>query len=197
MQQVQFSPGTSIDRAAAELCAAAAEHSEAVGKFNDVELHVAGGYAPAGVVSFYHEECERQSAAYRNSPEGKAAARKTDQECAALQAKHDRLMANLPKLIVERPAEVLDWLCQMQECTDRVGVVVRRKTIVETLGRAGYRANENVGADCKEGDRENACRYPIGQCLAGLKDGSAIHPIVHKFAAEWRKRFGILSTESK
>lgn len=194
MQQVEFLAGTSIDGAATQLCEAAAKHGEAVGTFNDIELHAAAGYAPAGVVSFYHEECERRAKAYRNSPEGKAAARKSDQERAALQAQHDRLMARLPSLDWPSDVSVLNWLCDMQPCTDRVGVIVRRSTIVQAFEKHGFKAGENTGPDYKDGDRTNMFRYLVGQALEGL-DGPAIHPILLKFAAEWRERFCIPSTQ--
>ena len=86
---------------------------------------------------------------------------------------------------------VLDWLCQMQECSDHIGVIVRKHTIVEAFERAGYKANENTGADYRAGDRNNAFRYLVGQALSGLKEGPAIHPILHKFAAEWRLQFNV------
>jgi hypothetical protein len=189
MKHLEFSAGQSIDNAAIQLCAAAAEHGEATGKFNDIELHAAAGYAPAGVVNFYNEECQRRSEAYRNSPEGKAAARKSNNERADLQAKHDALMARLPALDWSNDAAVLDWICAMQEPSDRVGVIVRRNSIVSAFEARGFHADANCGKDYKPGDRENMFRYLVGQGLSGLKDGPAIHPIIHKFAAEWRAQF--------
>lgn len=194
MQHLEFSPGQSIDNAAIQLCAAAAEHGEAVGKFNDVELHAASGYAPTAIVSFYNEECERRAEAYRNSPEGKAAAAKSDRERASLQMKHDKLMARLPSLKWSSDADVLDWLCDMQPCTDRVGVIVRRSTIVQAFEKHGFKAGENTGADYKDGDRANMFRYLVGQALDGLKNGPAIHPILLKFSSEWRVRFATAPT---
>lgn len=195
MQHVEFSPGQSIDNAAIELCAAAAEHGEAVGKFNDVELHATAGYVPAAVVSFYHEECERIGEAYRNSQEGKAAAAKSGRERASLQATHDKLMARLPSLDWSSDVAVLDWLCAMQPCTDRVGVIVRRSTIVQAFEKHGFEAGANCGEDYRPGDRANMFRYVVGQALDGLKNGPAIHPILNKFAAEWREQFGITSSQ--
>lgn len=191
MHKIEFSAGQSIHSAAAQLCAAASEHGEAVGKFNDIELHAAAGDAPEGVISFYNEECERRSKAYRDSPVGKAAALKSDQECAALQAKHDRLMARLSSLDWSNDGAVLDWLCAMQEPSDRVGVIIKRNTIVSAFESHGFKANENCGPDYRDGDRANMFRYLVGQGIAGLKEGPAIHAILHKFVGEWRERFGV------
>lgn len=188
---IDFGPGTHIERAAQMLVEAAAEHGEAVGKFNDIELHAASGYAPAAIVTFYNEETARRSEAYRASPEGRKAQREAHQRRRDLQTKHDWLMARLPKLDMSLPSDVLDWLCQVQECTDHIGVIVRKRTIIERLEEAGYKANENTGADYKDGDLHNMFRYLVGQALSGLKEGPAIHPIIHKFAGEWRRKFNI------
>lgn len=196
MQHVEFLAGTSIDRAATQLCEAAAVHGEATGKFNDIELHAAAGYAPAGVVSFYHEECQRRAEAYRRSPEGRADAEESDRARVSLQARHDWLVARLPALDWSSDAAVLDWLCKMQPCTDRVGVIVRRNTIVQAFEKHGFKPGLNTGAAYKDGDRANMFRYLVGQALEGLS-GPAIHPILHKFAAEWRERFGVINSEEQ
>ena len=186
---VEFQPGESIEAAATRLCEAATEHGEATGTFNDIELHVVAGYDPGGVVSFYHEECQRRSEAWRASPEGRAAQRAAHAKRRDLQSRHDWLMARLPALVMSQPHDVLDWLCQMQEPSDHIGVIVRKHTIIEAFEKAGYKANENTGKDYKAGDRDSMFRYLVGQALAGLKEGPAIHPIIHRFADEWRKQF--------
>ena len=57
--------------------------------------------------------------------------------------------------------------------------------------KVGYVAEANCGKDYKPGNRDNMFRYLVGQGLSGLKDGPAIHSIIHKFADEWRREFGI------
>jgi len=186
---VEFLGGTPIDDAAIDLVAAAERHGQAVGRFNGIELHAAAGYAPAGIVKFYNDECERRRAAYLASPEGQQAEAERNRRRQDLQSKHDALMARLPSLNMDNAHDVLDWLCEMQEPSDHVGVILRRNTIIERFETAGYKANENTGADYKPGDRWNMLRYLVGQALQGLKEGPAIHPILHKFADEWRARF--------
>lgn len=187
--QIEFHPGESIDKAAIRLCEAANANGEATGTFNEIMLHATAGYAPDAVVTFYHEESKRRSDAWKASPEGKAAERAAHAKRRDLQSKHDWLVARLPKLVMSRPHDVLDWLCEMQEPSDHVGVIVRRRTIIETFEKAGYKANANTGKDYREGDRDNMFEYLVGQALAGLKEGPAIHPIIHQFADDWRKKF--------
>ena len=190
MKQIEFSPGTSIDEAAIRLCETAEAHSEATGTFNGVELHAVAGYAPAAVAKYYDEEQHRRGVAYRNSREGRKAAQDAEDRRAAAQAKHDALMRQLPTLNMADDAAVLAWLCDMQDQSDHSGVIVRRQTIVEKFEKAGYAAGANCGKDYRMGDRDNMFRYLVGQALDGLKNGPAIHPILHKFAAEWREQFG-------
>jgi len=60
---------------------------------------------------------------------------------------------------------------------------------VSACEKAGFVANANTGKAYKADDRDNSFRYLVGQALAGLKDGPAIHSILHKFAKEWREKF--------
>lgn len=189
-EMITFSAGTHIASAAQQLIEAARSAGDRVrGKFNDVVLTADPCTNADMVVASYTRECEARSEAYRNSPAGKAAALKQNQERAELQAKHDALMRQLPALDFSNDVAVLDWMCAMQEPSDRRGVIVRRETIVSAFERHGFKANENCGDAFKPDDRDNAFRYLIGQCLAGLKEGPAIHGIIHKFADDWRRRF--------
>jgi hypothetical protein len=189
MHIVEFSPGTHIARAAAELVDAAKKHGSAEGMFNDIHLLAEAETTPEAVVDFFTRATEARDDAYRKSPEGQKAEREADERRQAAQARHDALMQRLPKLDLYDQVAVLDWLCEMQDPSDHVDVIVRRKTIVETFERAGYEAGENCGEDFRPDDRKNVFRYLVGQALSGLKDGPAIHPILHKFTAEWKAKF--------
>lgn len=191
MQTVHFSAGSHIYRAAIDLVAAAKKHGRASGMFNDIELTATPDTEPDAIVAHYDRECETRATAYKNSPEGKRAAREAQERRTAAQATHDALMSRLPTLDWSDDAAILKWLCDMQQPSDHVGVAVSRNVIVSEFEKRGYRVGENCGKDYKDGDRENMVRYLIGQALDGLKNGPAIHPILHKFAADWRDRFGI------
>lgn len=189
---IKFSPGTHIEQAAEQLVAAAVEHGTATGQFNDVPLTADASSTPAEIVSRWNSESDARAAAWRASPEGKKAEQESNQRRADAQTLHDSLMKRLPALNMKDDAAVLDWLCQMQGPTDHVGVIVRRDTIVSHFEKAGYRSNVNYGDDFKPRDRDNVFRYLVGQALHGLKEGPAIHPILHKFAAEWRADFRVV-----
>lgn len=188
---VDFLAGTPIDKAAEMLVAAAVTHGFASGKFNDIELTADASTKPEAILAYWEKETAARSEAYRNSPEGIQAEREREQRRADAQQKHDALMRKLPTLDMSNDSAVLDWLCQMQEPSDHVGVIVRRQTIVQAFEKAGYEAGANCGKDYRKGDRANMFRYLVGQALDGLKRGPAIHSILHKFAAEWRAAFGV------
>lgn len=189
MHTVEFLPGTHIANAANELVKAADEHGAARGVFNGIEMTAERSASPAAIVDTFHREQARRLDEYRQSPEHKEAERQANQRRSEAQQTHDTLMARLPTLDMGNDVAVLDWLCQMQEPSDHVGVIVRKQTIIDAFEKAGFRANANCGAAYKPGDRQNMHRYLVGQALAGLKEGPAIHPIIHKFANEWRQQF--------
>lgn len=187
---IEFGAGTHIAEAAKMLVAARdREGCPVQGQFNDIVLVADLATTPDDIVVAFNRECARRSKEYRNSPEGKRAAAETEQRRSAAQSKHDALMAALPSLDMSNDTAVLDWLCGMQEPSDHVGVIIRRSTIVSVFESAGFVANANTGKNYKEGDRANMFRYLVGQALDGLKRGPAIHPIIHKFSDEWRKKF--------
>lgn len=186
---MDFMPGTHISEAARLLCERAKRDGVATGNFNDVTLRAGIEVTPEDIVAFYDREMARLADEYRRSPEGIAAAKRDDDERRQMQGEHDALVARLPALDMHDQHAVLDWICAMQEPSDRKGVIVKRETIVAHFEKAGYQANENTGPAYDGSDRKNSFRYLVGQALAGLKDGPAIHPIIHKFAGEWRERF--------
>jgi heme-degrading monooxygenase HmoA len=188
---IHFLAGEHIANSVDRLVAAAREYGSASGFFNDIELKATATTTPEEVVSFYNSEIDRRVAAFINSPEGKEAERKREADRSSAQQLHDALMAKLPSLDMSNDVAVLDWLCQMQGPSDHIGVIVRRQTIVQTFEKYGFRAGENCGADYRPGDRKNMHRYLVGQALDGLKEGPAIHSILHKFADEWRAQFGV------
>lgn len=189
MIEVHFTAGTHIAEAAKQLVAAATERGNAFGHFNDVQLNATASSTEQGIVEDFHAESVRRQAEYEKSPAGIKAKADAEQRRRDLQATHDRLMAQLPTLDLRDQAAVLDWLCAMQEPTDRIGVIVRKDTIVGAFKKAGFEPNVNTGKDYKPGDRDNMFRYLVGQALAGLSEGPAIHGILHKFADEWRAAF--------
>lgn len=189
--QIEFMGGCHIDEAARQLVAAAIEHGEATGSFNDIELKASPESKPEQIVSDWNARQAAAAEAYRNSHAGKKAAKGREDRRSAAQQEHDNLMKLLPNLNMLDDVAVLTWLCSMQDPSDHNGVIVRRDTIVGAFEKAGYAAGANCGKDYRKGDRENMFRYLVGQALSGLKDGPAIHPILHRFVADWKAEFGL------
>jgi hypothetical protein len=188
--EIKFGAGTHIAAAAKMLVDAVAKTHEPVqGKFNDILLVADVSSTPDGIVAFFDQQCAIRAEEYRNSPEGKRAEQETEERRSRLQQTHDSLMRKLPSLDMRDQVAVLDWLCQMQEPSDHIGIILRRATIVSAFEKAGFVANANTGKAYKADDRDNSFRYLVGQALAGLKDGPAIHSILHKFTKEWRAKF--------
>jgi hypothetical protein len=188
--EIKFGAGTHIDMAAKMLVDAVTKEGVPVqGKFNDILLIADTASTPDGIVAFWDQQSAIRAEEYRNSPEGKRAQAEAEERRSRLQQIHDSLMRKLPSLDMSDDVQVLDWLCQMQEPSDHIGIIVRRSTIVSAFEKAGFVAGANTGKAYKADDRNNSFRYLVGQALSGLKDGPAIHSILHKFAKEWREKF--------
>lgn len=190
MKPLTFAPGTHIDNAAKELCAAAIERgTDAIGTFNGVTLTASPTDGWQDVAARYNREQEERSAAYRASPEGQAAAARSERERADLQGEHDTLVGLLPRLDFGDRVAVLDWLCALQPASDRIGVKVDRAAIVAAFEAKGFKTGVNCAADYRPDDPDNSFRWLVGQALDFLQHGYGIHAILLKFAAEWKERF--------
>jgi len=189
-EPITFTGGTPIDEAAKELCAVAINSGTSVsGKFNGILLTASPTDDPASVVARYDQESEVRAAEYRASPEGREAEARSERERQTLQFEHDLLLSRLPRLDFTNRVAVLDWLCALQPASDRIGVIVKRDTIVAAFETKGFAAGVNCGSDYRPDDPDNTFRYLVGQALDGLKNGPAIHGILQKFVAEWKEKF--------
>jgi hypothetical protein len=188
---IYIGAGTNIAHAAKILCKAATEGGgDARCEFNGIELVASRWSTPEDIVSDWETKVAAAAKAYRESPEGLAAEERRQQGRRDAQAKHDALLARLPTLDWRDDVAVLDWCCEMQEPSDRVGVIVKRDTILAEFAKHGFTPNMRTGSDYIEDSRLVSHAYLIGQAMAGI-ESVAIHPIIHKFAAEWKERFGV------
>lgn len=190
MIEVEFGAGCHISKAAEMLCAAADEHGEASGTFNDITLSATRGIEPAAVVADFEAKTAAAAKIYRESPAFRAAEERRQQTRREMQDRHDALMARLPALDWNDDVAVLDWCCEMQEPSDHVGVIVRRDTILAEFAKHSFTPNMRTGTDYIPDSRLVSHAYLIGQAMSGI-ESVAIHPIIHKFATEWKERFGI------
>ncbi len=188
---IDFPAGTRIDDAAIMLVEAATRDGSASCSFNGVELTATPTSAPAAIVAEYDRVCLERQEAYRKSPEGIAATERANERRRALQDRHDALMDRLPGLFARDQVTIVDWLCAMQGPSDHIGVIVRRDTIVAAFAKHGYEPGMDCGADFKPDVQASVFRYLVGQALDGLTRGPAIHGVIHKFANEWKERFGL------
>lgn len=187
---IDVPPGTHIEAAAVALVGAAnMARAEVAMSFNGVKVLARPGDKPAEVAASYGREVEAMAAARRASPEGKAAARASAAEVAALQTKADELATRVHSLDFTDHGAVLDFLAELQPCSDRTGVTVRKEDITAAFARAGLTPNMSTGWAAAASE-ETFFRWLVGQALDGLTRGPAIHGIFHKFAAEWRAKWG-------
>lgn len=186
--EVKFWAGETITSAGKRLVDAACQSGRAVGTFNGVELTAQPGTTADDVVRWYDSEWERRSREWAESAEGKASIAAREEERKRLQAVHDDLIAKLETLDFKDDAEVIDWLSQMVDPSDRIGVSIDRARILEAFKAHGLVPNMNVGPEFKSSDRQIFYRWLVGQALDGIEKIS-IHGIFHKFAREWREKF--------
>lgn len=187
--QVSFGAGTPITAAAARLCEIAAADGAAFGTFNGIRLEANGSSTVDQIVAAFDRQMTEQAKAWRESPEGIAAAERDNADRAEKQAAHGALMDGLPTLDWSDPAAVLDWLCAMQPASDRRGVIIRKDTIAAAFAAHGFTPGMEVGEEFQPGVKFSEYRWLIGQALDGIVNGPSIHPILHKFIGEWKAKW--------
>jgi len=159
-------------------------------KFNDIELKAWPMSTARHVIDDFHFVQRVQSEQYRRSPAGLRAAKEAEDRKLRDQQKVTDLMQRLPTLDFTNLSAVIDWLGELQDPSDHIGVTVPHQQIVETFKEKGFLPNVNCGKDFKAEDEENVARWIIGQALGCLEcDVHAIHQVFGSFADKWRKKF--------
>lgn len=183
--------GETIGSAASAMFNMANANFEVVkANFNGIDLEVDWRGSPEVVVRDYRQKVEAAQAAYWASDEGKKEAEQSSLCKARLQTKHDNLMLTLKDLDFKNDEALINWLCEYQEPSDYIGIVKFPEDVVSVFARFGYFPNVNCYENFNGKDRDNFARWLIGQALACLEsDIKAIHPIIHKFAEEWKLKF--------
>lgn len=157
--------------------------------FNGVKIKVSHKKHPKALAKFYNNECERRSAEYRNSPEGKQAACEAEERKRRLQDEADKALSELDKLDFSNLKAVIGWFEQILDASDHVGVDVKPTHIVNEFLQRGFKPGVNCDKDFNGDDEENFARYLIGQALDNLIHVGTIHHIFGKFAEDWRAKF--------
>lgn len=194
MQTYTPTVGQTINRAAAEMIMLANKTNDTVmAKFNDIEIKANPceneAVGVATIKAYYISESDCRAEAYRNSPEGKRAAAEAEDRKQKLQMKMDEAMSKLESLDFSDLVAVIDWLEEVRDPSDHIGVNTPSKEIVKFFGKHGFKPGVNCGKDFDGDSEENFAHWLIGQALDDLKSVGAIHQVFHKFADDWRQKF--------
>ncbi len=182
----EFMGGTRIDDAARELCAAANRDGQLhEGTFNDIAIVAMPGDAPEIVVRLYHAASELRAAEYRESPQGKQAAREAEERRAHAQSEVTRLLRSLDSLDWATHHAPLRWWREFTEHADHVGVTFHRSYVLGQFHGHGYVTGVNCGRDFNKADPNNVARWIVGQCLEMTEKVGSPHPVSGKFITEW------------
>jgi len=185
-QEIELSVGEHITTAAEKLIAACRNGGQAACKFNGVILAADKNSTIESIVDDFNHQSEEARIAYNESPEGKRAAWEALDRQTCLQIKADNLMEKLPDLNFNDPAVLLDWLCEMEEPRDHIGVRVDVERILQIFCANGYEPNAYCDDEFKDGDFYIHAAWIIGQAIA-----SPYVPLVNHFTSQWKERFGV------
>lgn len=188
MMVVRGEVGEHVSRAIERLVRVANEHGEASLVFNETTVKAKAGDSPDELARSWEKQRQAAHEAWINSEAGKRYEAEQEAQIAAMQERHDCLVADMRTLDWSDDVAVLDWVCAMQSASDHVGVCVDKERIITTFARHGFMPDVNTGAEYREGDRENEHKYLIGQALSTL-EVCAIHGIIHSFAERWKAKF--------
>jgi hypothetical protein len=192
MKKIESYPGEHISKVAARMVEAVLDETEmtttavptVMAEFNGTTIYATLSSTVESIVADFNRQFEENARAYRESPEGKESVRRQESQRQQSQAKADDLMAQLPLLRFDDVVCLLDWLCEMEEPRDRVGVKVKTDEIISVFRIHGYEANVNCDADFRPDDADNVARWLIGQALS-----IPYVPLVRKFREDWKQKF--------
>lgn len=190
--QIQYEAmcGSSINHVCAEMCSISKETARTVlSNFNGQLLRAIPVTDPLQLEFDWRLAMDKAAAEYRSSPQGQKA--EAEQKMVALlsQRKTDELIAKLPTVLNDLPALVA-WLSELSNCADHVDVKWDNRAVSVALLSAGYKPNEHIGRPKKAyDDYRTMGRYIVGQALKNIKDGMAPHPVIQRFADQYKQLF--------
>lgn len=187
MQTYEPAMGQSIDAACREAVALAAKNETEVRfTFNDVALSAMPTDRPQIIEQRWRSIFEAKQEAYRNSPEGKAAAAEREQQRKNMQATTNTLIKQLPDTLKRGLDDLMFWLRKFSSTADHVGVTWDIAYVKKTLEDAGYIANEHAGqAPEWFNTRERMGRYVAGQAIECMNNGLPPLPVTASFVEEY------------
>lgn len=188
MQTLEYSPlaGTSIRKACDEAVAMAKAHGSNVEfDFNSSKVIAAPHSKPERLQEGWQRSMERQAEAYRNSPQGKAAAEKRTADIIRKQRSLNTSLDVLADIIADHD-KLMIWLKGVAEDADDIAVTLPKERMIEQLEAAGFVENEHVGEKPEWfNSRTRMAHYIVGQALNCLRRGMGPHPVTGSFVERY------------
>lgn len=188
MQTLEYSPsaGTHIGLACKEAVAMAVnENAKVKFSFNGVELLARPQHSPADLQAEWDAISNQRAEDYRNSPKGRAAAKKRTEEILRKQRSMNTSLAVPPDAIADHD-KLMILLKGVAEDADDIGVQFSKDRLAAQLEAAGFVENEHVGEKPEWfNSRPRMARYIVGQALNCLRRGMGPHPATGSFVERY------------
>jgi len=190
MKTIEILVGTDIESACRQLVQAAqnAPGRYAQCEFNGVTITATANSEPTDLVDQWRADMAQKAEEYRKSPAGIKAAQEAEERLKAAQATYDRCIGRLPGLDFGNDAALLDWMAEIQDAADHIGVKAHTTLILKFFRDYGFVPGMNCGKDF-DGDDSHNFAASIGQCLDGFRAVGAPHQVVHRFIEDWKAKF--------
>lgn len=157
--------------------------------FNGINVNVTPSSTSSSVVSSFERASEERATAYKNSPEGKQAVIDAANRQKSAQTAVDDMLENF-EIAAAHPDTLIEWLGAFSEVNDHIGLTWDRKGLISRLNDLGYKSNDCVGNPLVATDKVVFAKWLVGQCIETLNSMGSIHPIAHKFANDYKEKFG-------
>ena len=156
------------------------------GQFNGATFDTKGCSSARDVLKRLELELNKNQETYQKSDRYKDIQAATKQKTKQQQVIATKLVGELDALNWSSFSDILDWLCNIQQAADYVGVSIDTEKIVQTFKKNGFFTNVNTDDDFDGNDEENVARYIIGQALDGFETVGAPHPVLLSFVEKWK-----------
>lgn len=158
---------------------------------SDIGADIPPEEALARAEAFYAAETSRQAEAYRNSPEGKAAAAAFEKRKLDEQAEVDRLIADLPDVVAQGQDAVVAWVGKFSALYNANCVTFDAEAIADRLEATGLGSldfgsipeeeRDRLLAEPK--DRDLMAQVLVTNAVIGLRgETGTVHPACGHFA---------------
>jgi hypothetical protein len=142
---------------------------------------------PEELVEVWDARLADEAERYRNSPQGRRAAREDADRARIARAETAAAFVALPAVDAADIDAVMEWMIRYARSADHVDSGARfvAPAVLAWFAQHGYVINANVGDAFDGTDRDNVARYLIGQALDGIAVVGSPHPMF----VDWAERF--------